>query len=105
MRTMALVLVSAGLATGQLNKIIIQTKPAPPMSRSMADGTVGGYSIQFWKDFVAPKLGITDVQTNMLKDNNEIMSSSGLDSTACGASSCKAAASRSKRARSRCALT
>lgn len=47
------------------------------------DGVVSGYSIQFWKEFVAPKLGITDVQTTVLVDNNEIMSSTGLLSSTC----------------------
>ena len=54
------------------------------MSKLLSDGvTVGGYSIQFLKEFVAPRLGITDVRTTMLVDNNEIMSSRGLLSPTC----------------------
>ena len=54
------------------------------MSKLLSDGvTVGGYSIEFLKDFVAPRLGITDVRTTMLVDNNEIMSSRGLLSPTC----------------------
>ena len=66
------------------NRIEIFTKPAAPMSKLLSDGvTVGGYSIQFLKEFVAPRLGITDVRTTMLVDNNEIMSSRGLLSPTC----------------------
>ena len=65
-------------------RIEIFTKPAAPMSKLLSDGvTVGGYSIQFLKEFMAPKLGITDVRTTMLVDNNEIMSSRGLLSPTC----------------------
>ena len=66
------------------NRIEIFTKPAAPMSKLLSDGvTVGGYSIQFLKEFMAPRLGITDVRTTMLVDNNEIMSSRGLLSPTC----------------------
>ena len=37
--------------------------------------TVGGYSIQFLKEFQqAPQAGITDVRHHDVVDNNEIMS-------------------------------
>ena len=86
MSTMLLVLLSAAV-TPPLDTIVIYTKPAPPMSMYLEDHVmVGGYSIQFWKDFVAPKLGVTDVQTVMLLDNNEIMSSNGLLSATCSPS-------------------
>ena len=49
-------------------------------------GTVSGYSIQFWKDYVAPKLSITDVRITTLKDNNAIMGKDGLLSPICSSS-------------------
>ena len=70
--------------SGVATRIEIFTKPAAPMSKLLSDGvTVGGYSIQFLKEFMAPRLGITDVRTTMLVDNNEIMSSRGLLSPTC----------------------
>ena len=38
------------------NRIEIFTKPAAPMSKLLSDGvTVGGYSIQFLEEFMAPQ--------------------------------------------------
>ena len=87
-RVVALVVLSVvGMAAGSehtIDTIEIFTKPAGPMSFLEADGaTVAGYSIEFWKVHMAPKLGITNVQVTMLTDNNEIMSTSGLLSNKC----------------------
>ena len=49
------------------------TLPSPPRPRPL-------------QDYLAPALGITDVQIEMLADNNEIMSSTGLLRSECSAS-------------------
>ena len=86
-RSVVLLLLSPGLAKAQLTTIHLFTKPAAPMSMLLSDGaTVGGYSIQFWRDYVAPKLGVTDVRTTMLANNNEVMGGSGLQSPLCSSS-------------------
>ena len=56
-----------------VNRIEIFTKEAQPMSMTTDAGTVGGYSIDFWINHVAPILGVTDVRVTMLSDNNAIM--------------------------------
>ena len=53
------------------------------MSTVSSTGIVTGYSIDFWTNYVAPDLGVTDVRTTMLTDNNEIMGPNGLESYMC----------------------
>jgi hypothetical protein len=89
-RALALVLLSFGLASGQnqfldhtFTSLHVFTKVAPPMSNWTEAGQISGYSIQMIKDYLAPKLGLTDMSTTMLFSNNEIMSDSGLLSSTC----------------------
>ena len=73
----------AGLVAGQLDKIRIFSKPARPMAYETASGKTIGYSIDFWTDYVAPKLEISDIKVRMLGDNDEIMGDHGLGSDTC----------------------